>query len=115
MGGQERVSSDFEPGDNAGVRQVLHPAVTYFRERLAELTNSHRYRPAGTGSKLRKVTPLAVQKSLQHVAPDFAPSQTQIYRYYNGEAIPDIAVIFELADLFGVSPRFFLPSTTERS
>jgi transcriptional regulator with XRE-family HTH domain len=103
---------------DVGHREVtadnFHPAVSYFRARLTELTNGHAYRPVGTNSKLRQVTPLTVQKSLQHVAPEAAPSQTQIYRYYSGEAVPDINVVFELADLFDVSPRSFLPETTDR-
>ncbi|MCV6975112.1 helix-turn-helix transcriptional regulator [Mycobacterium bourgelatii] len=55
------------------------------------------------------MTPLRLQKLLKEQAPDLPVSQTQIYRYYHGEAAPRLDVVYELAHLFGVSPRDFLP------
>lgn len=41
--------------------------------------------------------------------PDLAPSQTQTYRYFNREAVPDIVLIYEISRLVGKSPQSFLP------
>ncbi len=41
---------------------------------------------------------------LKEQAPDLPVSQTQIYRYFHGEAPPRLDVVYELARLFGVPP-----------
>ena len=40
-------------------------------------------------------------RMLKEQAPDLPVSQTQIYRYFHGEAPPRLDVVYELARLFG--------------
>ncbi|MCV7142567.1 helix-turn-helix transcriptional regulator [Mycolicibacterium fortuitum] len=59
--------------------------------------------------RVRKLTPLRIQRMLKEQAPDLPVSQTQIYRYFHGEAPPRLDVVYELARLFGVPPTYFVP------
>ncbi|SOJ55689.1 hypothetical protein MSIMFB_03171 [Mycobacterium simulans] len=86
-----------------------HPATTYFAERLQELASATNVRVHDDSGHVRRMTPLRLQKLLKEQAPDLPVSQTQIYRYYHGEAAPRLDVVWELAHLLGVSPRDFLP------
>lgn len=86
-----------------------HPATQYFAQRLQELSDGMSVRKLDGSGRVRKLTPLRLQKLLKEQAPDLPVSQTQIYRYYHGEASPRLDVVFELAALLGVSPREFLP------
>lgn len=86
-----------------------HPSTTYFARQLQQLAADSSVRLLDGSDRVRKLTPLQLQKFLKEQAPDLPVSQTQIYRYYHGEASPRLDVVFELADLFGVSPTVFLP------
>lgn len=57
----------------------------------------------------RKLTPRRLQQILTKQAPHLALSQTQVYRYCNAEAAPDVEVIYEIAVLFRVPPSHFVP------
>lgn len=88
---------------------AAHVATTYFAARLRELMAEFRFRDLETG-RTRKLTPLTLHKILKEQAPQLACSQTQVYRYVNGEAAPDVAVVYELAILFAVPPTHFIPA-----
>ncbi|SHU64474.1 Uncharacterised protein [Mycobacteroides abscessus subsp. abscessus] len=91
-----------------------HPAVKYFSERLQELAEKHRARLRDS-DKVRKLTPSRLQQLLCEIAPDVPVSQTQMYRYYNGKLAPRIDLVYELAYLFDVSPRYFFPESAEEA
>ncbi|MGV0743853.1 helix-turn-helix domain-containing protein [Mycolicibacterium sp. XJ870] len=97
------VEAPFEPP---------HPATLYFAQRLQELSQNLNVRNLDGSGRVRKLTPLRLQKLLKEQAPDLPVSQTQIYRYYHGESPPRLDVVYELAALLGVSPREFLPPDT---
>jgi transcriptional regulator with XRE-family HTH domain len=86
-----------------------HTSTTYFARQLQKLAADSSVRLLDGSDRVRKLSPLQLQKFLKEQAPDLPVSQTQIYRYYHGEAPPRLDVVFELADLFGVSPTVFLP------
>jgi transcriptional regulator with XRE-family HTH domain len=86
-----------------------HASTTYFARELQKLAADSSVRLLDGSDRVRKLSPLQLQKFLKEQAPDLPVSQTQIYRYYHGEASPRLDVVFELADLFGVSPTVFLP------
>jgi len=90
------------------------PVVTFFAHRLQELTARHSVQRVDRKTKPRKLTPLSVRQLLAQQSPAIAPSQTQIYRLYRGEAAPTIVMVDQLARLFGVSPRSFLPEKATR-
>ncbi|WP_082960445.1 MULTISPECIES: helix-turn-helix transcriptional regulator [unclassified Mycobacterium] len=83
-------------------------ATAYFSERLRHLMAGMGVRDLDNG-QVRRLTPLRLQRMLQAQAPELPLSQSQFYRYVNGEATPDIAVVYELAILFGVPPTYFIP------
>jgi transcriptional regulator with XRE-family HTH domain len=86
-----------------------HTSTTYFARQLQKLAADSSVRLLDGSDRVRKLSPLQLQKFLKEQAPDLPVSQTQIYRYYHGEAPPRLDVVFELADLFGVAPTAFLP------
>lgn len=86
-----------------------HVSTTYFARELQKLAAESSVRLLDGSDRVRKLSPLQLQKFLKEQAPDLPVSQTQTYRYYHGEASPRLDVVFELADLFGVSPTVFLP------
>lgn len=90
------------------------PVVAFFAHRLRELTTRHRVQRIDKKRRPRKLTPLTVHQLLTQQSPEFAPSQTQIYRLYRAEAAPTIVTVDQLARLFGVSPRSFLPEKPTR-
>ena len=92
-----------------------HPAITHFTWRLNELTNQWNVLPAGHGRRPRNLTAKKVHDLLVEQAPLVAPSQSQLYRFYRGEAAPSIVELLELARLFSVSPQSFLPATAPTS
>lgn len=85
-----------------------HVATEYFAKRFQELAGSMNVRMLDT-DRVRKLTPLRIQRMLKEQAPDLPVSQTQIYRYFHGEAPPRLDVVYELARLFGVPPSYFMP------
>jgi len=85
-----------------------HVATEYFAKKFQELAASMNVRMLDT-DRVRKLTPLRIQRMLKEQAPDLPVSQTQIYRYFHGEAPPRLDVVYELARLFGVSPSYFVP------
>jgi transcriptional regulator with XRE-family HTH domain len=85
-----------------------HVVTEYFSERVQELAASMNVRMLDT-DRVRKLTPLRIQRMLKEQAPDLPVSQTQIYRYFHGEAPPRLDVVYELARLFGVPPTYFMP------
>lgn len=97
-----------ETGATAVKKPPIHPAVEYFAARLQELVAAWDVRNLETGRE-RKLTPLGLQRLLAERAPELPVSQTQIYRYFHGQAAPNVNVVYELADLFGVAPSHFVP------
>lgn len=87
---------------------TTHVARTFFAARLRELMAGMAVRDLETGRE-RKLTPLRLQQILKQQAPKLALSQSQVYRYYNAEAAPDVEVVYEIAVLFGVPPSHFVP------
>lgn len=85
-----------------------HPAVVHFVHKIRELTYSRRIRTED--GRERRLSALQVHRLLKERAPNLPISKTQVYRYFNGAAVPTIDVITELAGVFGVSPREFVPS-----
>jgi transcriptional regulator with XRE-family HTH domain len=84
-----------------------HVSTEFFAQRLRELASQMSVKLLDT-DRVRKLTPLTIQKMLKEQAPDLPVSQTQIYRYYHGEAPPRIDVVWELARLFNVDPSYFM-------
>jgi transcriptional regulator with XRE-family HTH domain len=92
------------------VRAVLDPphvSTEFFSQRLRELASQMSVRLLDT-DRLRKLTPLTIQKMLKEQAPDLPVSQAQIYRYYHGGAPPRVDVVWEMARLFDVDPGYFM-------
>lgn len=87
-----------------------HPAAEYFSQQVRDLaaTKVVKLRDTPDG-KTRKLTPLMIQKILKEQAPDLPVSQTQMYRYFHGQAVPRLDVIIELARLFQVPVTYFVP------
>ncbi len=85
-----------------------HVATEFFAKRFRALAASMGVRMLDT-DRVRKLTPLRIQQLLKEQAPDLPVSQTQIYRYFHGEAPPRLDVVYELARLFGVPPTYFVP------
>jgi len=96
------------------VGDVAHPAATYFSKRFRELTDSVHLREVDSDG-VHKLSAPILHALLEEQAPELAVSARQIYRYYSGEATPRIDFVFEVARLFGVSPRVFLPPSTENT
>jgi transcriptional regulator with XRE-family HTH domain len=86
-----------------------HPSTTYFARQLQKLAADSSVRLLDGTDRVRKLSPLQLQKFLKEQAPELPVSQTQIYRYYHGQAPPRLDVVFELSDLFVVPPEIFLP------
>jgi transcriptional regulator with XRE-family HTH domain len=84
-----------------------HVSTEFFSQRLRDLASQMSVKLLDT-DRVRKLTPLTIQKMLKEQAPDLPVSQTQIYRYYHGEAPPRIDVVWELARLFNVNPTYFM-------
>ncbi|MCV6993739.1 hypothetical protein H7I87_03205 [Mycobacterium timonense] len=68
-----------------------HVATEFFAKRFQELAGSVKVRMLDT-DQVRKLTPLRIQRMLKEQAPDLPVSQTQIYRYFHGEAPPRLDV-----------------------
>jgi hypothetical protein len=104
--GAEMLSGD--SGGDDGRIDDGHPAIRHFTQRLDGL-NRWRVQTVDLDGKLRRLTPKALHELFLEQAPDLAPSQTQMYRYYSREAAPDVVFVYEMARLLGVSPQWFLP------
>lgn len=102
-----------DPGpESQAVTDVAHPATTYFSARLRSLSEAITLRELETGG-VRKLNAPALYALLEEQSPDLAISLRQMHRYYNGTATPRIDVVYEIARLVGVSPRVFLPPSTD--
>ncbi|RZT07669.1 hypothetical protein EV589_5899 [Mycobacterium sp. BK558] len=89
-----------------------HAAATYFAQQLGALIkDNHQVRMLNTG-RTRTTKPLTVYKLIRDHCPEFKTSTTQWYRYFHGERAPRVDEIYCVAQVFGVSPRYFLPDTT---
>ncbi|MGJ6127353.1 helix-turn-helix transcriptional regulator [Mycolicibacterium sp. Y3] len=109
-GRQEVASHQLVPAVPAQARAVIDPphvATEFFSKKFQELAGSMKVRMLDT-DRVRKLTPLRIQRMLKEQAPDLPVSQTQIYRYFHGEAPPRLDVVYELARLFGVTPTYFV-------
>ncbi|MFN6548146.1 helix-turn-helix domain-containing protein [Mycolicibacterium nivoides] len=108
--GEARRDSVLERAEQPGKAAIdpPHVATVYFAKRFQELAASMNVRMLDT-DRVRKLTPLRIQRMLKEQAPDLPVSQTQIYRYFHGDAAPRLDVVYELARLFGVSPSYFVP------
>lgn len=104
-------SGDPAPAPPA-VADVAHPATTYFSDRLRALSAATQLQEIETG-RIRRLNAPTVYAMLGEQAPELAISLRQMHRYYNGTATPRIDVVYEIARLFGVSPRVFLPPSTD--
>ena len=85
-----------------------HVATEFFAQQFQDLASTTQVRMLDT-DQMRKLTPLRIQRLLKKQAPELPVSQTQIYRYFHGEAPPRLDVVYELARLFGVPPTYFVP------
>jgi hypothetical protein len=110
----QHVEDGPDPDDPPAPHRVaeVHPAPAYFSERLRALSEAVHLREVGS-DHVRKLTPPVIHAMLEDQAPDLAISARQMYRYYNGSATPRIDVVYEIARLFGVSPRVFLPESVD--
>lgn len=104
-------SGDPAPAPPA-VADVAHPATTYFSDRLRALSAATQLQEIETG-RIRRLNAPTVYAMLGEQAPELAISLRQMHRYYNGTATPRIDVVYEIARLVGVSPRVFLPPSTD--
>lgn len=102
-------AGELVPDTGTGALEPPHESATYFATKLQELASKRVVRLLDGSGRTRKLTPLRIQRLLKERAPDLPVSQTQMYRYYNGEAAPRIDVVWELARLFQVSVREFFP------
>jgi len=91
-----------------------HYSTEFFAQKFQELASSQQVRMLDT-DRMRKMTPLRIQRLLKEQAPDLPVSQTQIYRYFHGDAPPRLDVVYELARLFGVSPTYFVEGADEET
>lgn len=89
-----------------------HVATEFFAEQFQDLASTTQFRMPDT-DRTRKLTPLRIQRLLKKQAPDLPVSQTQIYRYFHGEAPPRLDVVYELARLFSVAPSYFVEGSDE--
>ncbi|MFV8141923.1 hypothetical protein ACNQR7_30535 [Mycolicibacterium senegalense] len=111
------VDDDADAGDEDAAVELVRdalleapdPGAQYFSRKLQELASTMSVRMLDGSGKTRKLTPLRLQKLLKQEFPQLPVSQTQIYRYYHGQAVPRVDVVIAVANLFGVSPREFLP------
>jgi hypothetical protein len=94
--------------EEAATADPPHVATEFFSKRFQQLAASHNVRMLDT-DRVRKLTPLRIQRMLKEQAPDLPVSQTQIYRYFHGTAAPRLDFVYELARLFGVAPSYFVP------
>jgi hypothetical protein len=92
---------------------VQHPAQHFFAERCQELISTRKIR--GDDGTYQRLTPRHIARLLKRRAPDIAISETQFYRYFHGDVAPRIDVVYEVAAIFGVSPRSFLPDTGDEA
>ncbi len=100
-GAADGTSAAAGPGDQ-------HPVTIYFAQRFRELAAAADARTLTCG-EAGKINPHVLYRLLSERAPHLALSERQVYRYFNGAATPRIDLVFELAQLFGVSPCYFLP------
>lgn len=109
--GDEMTADEAESGSPGPPRRgkLPHPSTTYFARQLQQLAADSSVRLLDGSDRIRKLSPLQLQKFLKDQAPELPVSQTQIYRLYRVESSPRLDVVFELADLFGVAPTVFLP------
>ena len=103
-----------EPAQTKAGIDPPHVATEFFAQQFQDLAAKTQIRMLDT-DRMRKLTPLRIQRLLKTQAPDLPVSQTQIYRYFHGEAPPRLDVVYELARLFGVAPTYFVEGATEET
>jgi len=87
----------------------LHPVAKHFVDTLRALTEAAGPVTMPDGRQ-RPMNSLRVHELLSERIPAEAVSQAQVYRYFSGEALPNTAVIWALAQIFSVSPAVFMPA-----
>jgi transcriptional regulator with XRE-family HTH domain len=110
-------ASQLVRGEPAQAKEPLDPphiATEFFAQQFQDLASTTQVRMLDT-DRMRKLTPLRIQRMLKKQAPDLPVSQTQIYRYFHGEAPPRLDVVYELARLFNVSPTYFVEGSDEKT
>lgn len=102
----------FEIVNKPATRDCRHPAAVHLAATLHQLVAAAPPLPMPDG-RTRRMTPRRVHELLAQRLPDQAVSQSQVYRYFSGTATPNTIVIWALAGIFTVSPRVFVPDTTD--
>lgn len=98
-----------------GADTAHHPAVEYFSEHVKELLADHRVVDEESG-QWKRLNPHSFSELLQEQTEGKdvpGLSQNQIYRYLDGEAIPHLDAVYEIAKVFGVSPSSLASSRVE--
>lgn len=91
------------------------PVAKYFSKVLMQLLRSKVVRETRTG-RTREANPTALAKALEQQLAGTklrGTSHQTLRRLLQGEAIPRIDVVYELAKFFDVSPRVFLPEIAD--
>lgn len=86
------------------------PATDYFTQRLRELIDTHAVRD--THGRTKRLNRHSFAELLQAQAKARAVrgvSQTEVYRLVAGDGTPTLDVLYEVAQLFKVSPRSLVP------
>lgn len=99
----------------SGSKPSKGPATKYFAAVLKDLLNHHAARDPETG-RTRKAKATSLSESLKSQNAEEAlrgVSTSALYRLVNEETSPRIDVIYELAKVFQVSPRVFLPEDVD--
>lgn len=105
----EEQREDEHPDEALGaLEDDVHPVARYFADRLTELRERNQVY-ISTRNEYRPLTPYQVHKLLIEHRPDLSVSQAHVYRLCRGAIAPRIDVVYELAMVFRVSPKFFLP------
>ena len=83
------------------------PATALFANQLRRLMADCQIRYPDSG-KVRQLTPLGLLNLLQERKPRLDISRTQFYRYVHGERAPRLDELVAIAEVFDVSPCYFL-------
>ncbi len=108
-------SLERKPPESASKRSV-GPATIYCAAVVKDLLNRFAARNPETG-RTRRAKPTSLAESLKSQNAEEAlrgVSTSALYRLVNEETSPRIDVLYELARVFQVSPRVFLPEDVDR-
>lgn len=88
----------------------LHPATRHFARKFRELLLCAKAQDLETGRR-RDAKCTSVAEALKTRCPGkvVGLSKTNLYRFLDEEATPNIDQLYEIARVFQVSPREFLP------